>query len=468
VTVTQSPYSPRRRTAVLLCGAGTAGIYQAGVLRALAEAGVKIDVVAGHGPGVANALCAAIDGDARMWDETGPWSHRALRRAYRWRATLRIGAFGLLLSVALLLSPLLIVLVAGALYAASALAGLMNMPNAPAWLMTQYQRLFEFLFDPPILPTMMPRAVVLALLLVVGVLAASAVRAAMRESSRRRFGGAFWWRLFGAPLAAEEPGATLTGALWKLVRGASGAPAPGADEISRRYVDVLAENLGQPGFRELLVGVHDVDARRDLVGVVIADANRGRFDERRPAGGPREAEIIDFTGPQRELVVDFLAGALRLPVASAAWPMRFAGESYWRGELHHICDRPELLTRLLGEVAAVGVEQVILVSPAPPAGAPFGLRGRSGSLRGRMGEQVRSIETATFDDACAAAAPMFAGVFAVRPAHNPIGPFDFGGVFDESSDRRRQAGELLKQGYQDAYTAFIDPYVAAGEPMEAI
>ena len=37
---------------VVLCGAGTAGAYQAGVLRALAEAGVKIDVLAAHGAGV--------------------------------------------------------------------------------------------------------------------------------------------------------------------------------------------------------------------------------------------------------------------------------------------------------------------------------------------------------------------------------------------------------------------------------
>ena len=38
------PYSPQRRTALLLVGTGTAGAYHAGVLRALHEAGVKIDV----------------------------------------------------------------------------------------------------------------------------------------------------------------------------------------------------------------------------------------------------------------------------------------------------------------------------------------------------------------------------------------------------------------------------------------
>ncbi|HMB81767.1 MAG TPA: patatin-like phospholipase family protein, partial [Vicinamibacterales bacterium] len=44
-----APYSPQRRTALVLTGTGTAGAYHAGVLRALHEAGVKIDIVAGRG-----------------------------------------------------------------------------------------------------------------------------------------------------------------------------------------------------------------------------------------------------------------------------------------------------------------------------------------------------------------------------------------------------------------------------------
>ena len=466
--MTESAYSPRHRTAVLLCGTGTAGYYQAGVLRALGEAGVKIDVVAGHGPGVANALCAAIDGDSRLWDEAGPWSGGSLRRSYRWRTALRLGAIGLGLALVLLLSPLLILIVAALMYGASALAALLNMPNAPAWLMSLYQRLFEFLFSPPILPTMMPRAVVLALLIVVGVLVTAAVRAWMDDRSRRGLRGAWWWRLVGAPLAAEEPGETLTMSLWKLVRGASGAQMPDRADLSRRYVDVLAENLGQPGFREVLVAVHDVDSRRDIVGAVVAESRRARFEERRLGAGPREAEMIDFTGSQRELVVDFLNGALRLPVATEAYPLRFPAESYWRGELHHVSDRPELGARLLAEIAAVGVEQIVIVSPAPMPAAPHGLRQRAASLRGRIGEHVRSVETAAVDDVCALAASNFRGMFVVRPVHNPIGPFDFAGTFDEASDRHRKVDELVKQGHDDAYRAFIDPYVAAGERVDVL
>src|SRR5262252_1417521 len=50
-------YSPKRRTALVLSGAGTSGAYHAGVLKALDECGVKIDLVVGSGVGtIAAAL----------------------------------------------------------------------------------------------------------------------------------------------------------------------------------------------------------------------------------------------------------------------------------------------------------------------------------------------------------------------------------------------------------------------------
>src|SRR4029077_18266442 len=54
-------YSPQFRTALVLTGTGTAGAYPAGVLRALHEAGVKLDLVAGRGIGAVGALFSAVD-----------------------------------------------------------------------------------------------------------------------------------------------------------------------------------------------------------------------------------------------------------------------------------------------------------------------------------------------------------------------------------------------------------------------
>ncbi len=455
-------YSPRRRTGLLLCGTGTAGAYQAGVLNALTEAGVKIDVVAAHGAGVLNALCAAADGTAVLANGGGPWTRSALRRAYRWRPALRIAAAGLMLVLLLLLSPGLLLVAAGAAYAGSLLASLANLQGVSAWLVEKYGETLQIVLNPPIVPTLVPRAMVLGLVVVAGVLVSAAIRAAWEERSRRRLRGAFWWRLVGAPLGGEEPGATLVDALWRLVRGASGGTRPDPGEMGRRYVELVGENLGQPGFRELFIAVHDLDARRDIVGAVLGPESSATFAARRAGAGPREAEALDLSGPHAPLLVDLLHGSLRLPVATPPQPVVFPSESYWRGELHHLCDRPDLALRLLEEMIAAGVEQIVLVGAAPSPLGPHSLRARPMDLRSRVGSAVRSIETAAFDAIWARALGVTDRVFVIRPVHNPIGPFDFRGVYDEASDRHRAMQELVRQGYDDAYQQLIEPVVAGG------
>jgi hypothetical protein len=453
---------------VVLCGAGTAGVYQSGVLRALTEAGVRIDLLAAHGAGTIPALCAAIDGGARLWDPSGPWLAPALRRSYRWRPALRTAAFGLAAAGLLILSPLFVLAFAAAVYAGGLLASLVNLPNVSMWLVDSYRQSLGVLFHPPVLPTLVPRAVVLAVLVVLGVLLAAALRLSRHDRTRRRWRGAFWWQLIGEPIASDEPEATLVAAVWALVRGASTEPQPKAAELSRRYVEILEENFGQPAFRELLIAVHDLDARRDLVGALLPPDARARFSARRKGPGLREAETVDFSGTARELVVDFLQGALRLPAAAAPHICEFPADSYWAGEAHRLCDRPALGARLIEEISITGIEQILLVSPAARAAVPHGMRSMPLALRARMGELLRSIETSAFQDACDAASTRFSGVFVIRPDHNPIGPFDFGGAYDEASDRTRSLSELLDQGYDDAYRQFIEPVVAAGERVPAI
>ena len=461
-------YSPRLRTGVIFCGTGTAGAYQAGVLKALTEAGVKIDLLAGHGAGAVTALCGAIDGGARLWDASGPWTDARLRGAYRWRPALRVAAWGLLAAAAVLALPLLVLVWATLMYLLSLLVALVNLADLSARLVTMYRGSLEMLFSPPLLPTIVPRAVVLTLIAIIVVVVVAAVRAVGQERSKRRLSGAFWWRLVGSPLDAGEPASTFVDALWRLVRGASSAPRPAPADIGRRYVDLLQDNFGQPGFREVLLGLHDLDARRDLVGALLSADARHHFDAGRPGHGPREAEIADFSGSARDLIVDFLVGAQQLPVASTPHFVQFPADSYWRAERHRVCDRPELAVRLVEEAAAVGIEQMVLVGAASPAAVPHGMRSRPVDLRGRMGEIARSIETAVFQDASTAASGRFSGMFTIRPDHNPIGPFDYGGAYDEASDRRRSLVELMHQGYEDAYRQFIEPVVATGDKVEAL
>ncbi len=461
--MTLPSFSPRLRTGVVLCGTGTAGAYHAGVLRAIVESGIKVDVIGAHGAGAATALAAAVDGGARVWDQAGPWTDPRLRRAYPWRPALRFSFVALAIAALLLASPTLVLVIAALLYAGGEAAALVNLEGASRAMIAGYQRAIEWLFNPPILPTVLPRALVLTMLAVAAVLVVAAVRAARQERSRRRIAGAFWWRLVGSPLDADEPAGVFSELLWSLVRGASNEPKPSPAEVGRRYVELLADNFGQPGFHELVLAVHDLDARRDLIGAVLAAPARAGFESRQPGPPPRDAEIVDFTGPQRELLSGFLAGALRLPVATAPALLTFPADAFWQGETHRISDRPELVVRLVDELAGIGAEQIVLVSAAPPPAVPHAMRARPIDLRARVGELVRSVEAAALADGIMVARGRCASVFVVRPDHNPIGPFDFSGVYDESSDRRRSIADLMQQGYTDAYRQFIEPMVEAGE-----
>ena len=71
MTESRDSYSPERRTALLFTGTGADGAYHAGAIRALQEAGVKIDLVGGRGIGALAAVLAAVDGGAQLWDTGG-------------------------------------------------------------------------------------------------------------------------------------------------------------------------------------------------------------------------------------------------------------------------------------------------------------------------------------------------------------------------------------------------------------
>src|SRR5262245_19694545 len=99
-------YSPRRRTALVLSGTGTAGAYHAGVLRALHEAGVKIDIVAGRGIGAVGALFSAVDGAQRLWEDKGYWQVSSARSFYPWRITIQLAVWVLVAAIFLVAAPL--------------------------------------------------------------------------------------------------------------------------------------------------------------------------------------------------------------------------------------------------------------------------------------------------------------------------------------------------------------------------
>lgn len=467
-------YSSRLRTAVVLTGSGTAGAYHAGVLRALHEAGVRTDLVAGRGMGAATALFAAVDGGARLWDQTGVWKSRSATRFYNWRTALRVAGWAMVAAGAVLLFPLL--LLAGAIVVGTVafVLTLAGFEEAGSVLTVGFTSRLGALFAPTALPTTVPRLVLLGVLAAVSALGASLVvrHVAGRGRRRARQGVAgLLWQLIYSPVSVAGTLETFAAELWTLIKGAAPLHQPRDAELARRYVELLSENLGQPGFRELLVVLHDLDARQDLVFAFLADQHRPRFFSRPVSGTApaRVSEAFDLSGVARDHAMDVLSAALVLPLATEPHLMTFAAEGPWRGETHRTCDRPGALARVLEEVAAAGAEQVVLLSASSRAARPHELSSRRGDPRGAAGDQLGAFESAGLRDALEQFAGRFAGLFVIRPDHNPLGPLDFRGVHDARSDRRYTLAELVDRGYEDAYRQFIDPVVgASGDRIESV
>jgi hypothetical protein len=375
----------------------------------LHEAGVKLDVTAGRGAGAIGALFAAVDGSQRLWEEKGFWRSPQVRQLYPWRPALRVMVYALFVSTALVGLPLAAMaagLVVFPIDFVLKMAGLSGAGGLSEW----YVRSAVAAFSPAALPTWLPRLVVLVL----------GVAAQLKQPAR--------------------------------------------DDLGRRYTELLSDNLGQPGFRELLIAVHDLDARRDLVFALVAERRRRDLIRRSTSAEveARRAEVLDLSGLARDHLADAIAGSLAIPIATDPHAIRFTPDAYWRGETHHICDRPGSLIRLVEELGRLEVEQIILVSSSPESPGPHTLSRPRLDARGRLGDYLQSSEAALVRDAAAhAAAVVKPRLFIIRPSHNPLGPFDFAGGFDDRSDRRQPLAELVTRGYQDAYHQFIEPVVGA-------
>ena len=452
------PYSPQRRTALVFSGTGTDGAYHAGVLRALDEAGVKLDVVGGRGVGVVAALFAAVDGGQRLWDEKGYWKTAAVRQFYSWRGVLRFSLIALTLAALIVITPLAFVAIGLLVLPIDFLLKLVGV-SAANGAATRYLAFVEAAFAPTALPTWLPR---LALLVLIAAASALIARATLARGSRR-LRGPVWWRLAPAPLSAAAAASHLWGTMWDLMRGATPLAQPAPSELGRRYTEMLGENIGQPGFRELVVAVHDIDAHRDLVCAMVSGDRRATL-VRRPTteeADARRAELLDLSGVGRDYFSDVVSAALSVPLATEPHSVQFNSEAYWRGETHRLCDRPGSLLRLVEELAAIDVQQVIVVTAASESRGPHALTPARVDGRGRVGEYVHSSEAAAVRDLVRQESALGMRLYTICPQYNPVGPFDFAGGFDDRSDRRQPLSELLNRGYEDAYHQFIEPVVAA-------
>jgi hypothetical protein len=112
----------------------------------------------------------------------------------------------------------------------------------------------------------------------------------------------------------------------------------------------------------------------------------------------------------------------------------------------------------------MGVQQIVLIAASPESSGPHTLAPPRLDGRGRLGEYTASFEAAVVRDATTTTGGV--RIYTIRPVHNPIGPFDVDGGYDDRSDRRQPLDELMARGYEDAYHQFVEPVVgASGERL---
>ena len=466
-------YSPKRRTAVVFAGSGTAGAYHAGALRALDESGVKVDLVVGTGVGAFTAACAAVSNGPRLYATGGFWSTITRARLVRPRALFVAVAGILALGFAIFLLPLLVGLLLGVLSTVLLIVDRFSPGTFAAffaWMTSVSDRVSSGYVAALAVPG------VAISLLILGFLVLAWVR------HRRRVP-----ELFETVLSTEPARKVLLESLWEVARGtALTGHAPSAAELGKRYVSLLVENLGQPGFRELVLRVADLETGEPLSFHVLADQKKIPFASarrRQDAGLPP----LDLAAPGGAEVFfeGVLAGFVPAPAASFC-RVTFPKGTPRAGEVRRLGDGMLVGGAGLAEAVAAGAEQIVLITAVPEvAPAPRARRGpwaTLGAVASALERQAvsrdlqaterlnRMIETLGHDtadglrawqDPATGRTYRWVSLWVVRPEKRPLGPLDLDGSQEPATEVVDELVDLVDQGYRDACRQFVEPVVGA-------
>jgi hypothetical protein len=466
---------------VVFAGSGTSGAYHAGALKALDESGVKLDLVVGSGAGAVAAAFAAVSGGAGLYGKDGFWDGLRWGSLYTLRPVLQ-AALGILgFALALVALPVAFGLLGGVLVPLVPIVEL----AAPGWTGRFAAGLWPFLgsWAGPYLAA-----------LAVPVLALSFLAVGFLAWQRLRYRGRLSETL-EAVLDARRGRARLAAGLWRVARGAALSTAPPDErELGKRYVTLLAENLGQPGFRELILRVADLDGGGALPFVLLAEAQRAAFVAAR-SRGPRSRldglpRAVDLRAAgYAELMFDAVVTGVLAPLAAPVRRVAFPRGGPLGGQTRRLADATLAAGSGLAEALAAGAEQVILVSATPEAPAlPLRRRGPLALLDGllatlerrglerdaeeaeRINRMVDTLGHRTEDGGRAWEDPASGrlyrdfALYLVRPARRSLAPLELDGARDPSTDVVETPADLMEQGYRDTYRQFVEPIVGAEPP----
>ena len=287
-------------------------------MRALQEAGVKIDVVGGRGIGAIAAVLAAVDGGSQLWDAGGFWRSPIVAHLYRWRWPFTVLRWLAIALLAVLAIPAAVILLGLIVYPIALLLGMAGLEAGARFVRSASSACCRSAFAPPALPTWIPRLAALLSTAALIVLGVGAWLAWWRSPLYRRSTGSRLWTLLGSPIdarprdrARDRDGVAAAEGRRRDQDAGSGRPEPplfGAARREPRPAGIPRAAAGRarprceprPGVRAgaRSVSPHAVSVARQRLGVT---PRRGARPVERHAGisGRRARGGLEPAGRQR-------------------------------------------------------------------------------------------------------------------------------------------------------------------------
>ncbi|HEV7500833.1 MAG TPA: hypothetical protein VGQ33_12555 [Vicinamibacteria bacterium] len=463
----------------MLTGSGTSGAYHAGVLKALDESGVKLDLIVGSGVGAVGAAFGAAAGGARLYGEHGFWSDVSWDAFYRLRPAARLTILLLACSFGVFLLPAVVALFGAIVVFPLVLIFDIVSPGTTG-------RAASALL---VAPSLLRAPYLAALALPIFFLCAAGLLAALRLglTERRRLEETFEWILDPSPARDR-----LLEALWEIARGpAISSRRPAEAEVGRRYVSLLSENLGQPGFRELILRTADLETGGPLPFVVLDDVHRATFAAARTRGPRSRVEglpgAVDLRAPGYDaLVFDAVMTGLLPPGVVPVRRVSFPRGGIFAGESHRLTEAGLAGGSGLAEAIAAGAEQILVVTATPEEARPLprrrGARALADGVLGTLERQAveadlewverinRIVDTLGhhtddggrgWQDPATGRVYRSVALYVIRPDRRVLAPLDLDGSEDPATEVRATIADVLDLGYRDAYRLFVEPVVGA-------
>lgn len=457
-----------RRTAVVFAGSGASGAYHAGVLKAIDEAGVRVDLMVGSGVGVLAAAFGAAASGSALYGEQGLWRALSSKRVFRLNPTFRFLRSLSLVALSAFLVPALLALILGLLLPAF-LAVDFARPGFMANLLVTVGALAPGLRLFFIFALAAPTFLAFLFVLIRG--------ASVLRTSGRRFSETFESG-FDFSRIENEVGRRL----WEVSRGpALHETRPEPAEIGRHFAALVGENLGQPGFRSLALRAANLDAGKPLALKLVSNDLRSGL--RDGEGG----DLLDLKDSHAApLLYDVLATAFAATPFAAPRRVRLPKQGVFGGEVHRIAEASLVAGSGLSEAIALGADQVVLVTAAASDPGPLvdrrGFKAMAGAFLALQERNAiesdlqqterlnRIVETVghqkstgqrEWQDPLTGRRFRSVTIHTIRPRRSLLRPLDLDGSIDPSNEVETTLLDWLDEGHHDAHRCFLN--AALGE-----